>query len=96
MSQNDVNVNKRINFNLLNLETRKNKIYDHSAALILNKILLIAMNSNQSYCIDGRHYSQTRFQIVYGKLNPKTQKLFRTIKGTCSICNRSKLQFFTK
>ena len=32
----------------------------------------------------------------YEKVNPKTKKLVKVIKGTCSICSRNKSQIFTK
>ena len=43
------------------------------------------MNSNQSYCLGGRHYSQTLNKIEYEKVNPRTKKLVKVMKGTCSI-----------
>ena len=39
-------------------------------------------NQNKIYCSGGRHYSQTLNQIVYEKINPKTNKLVETIKGS--------------
>ena len=54
------------------------------------------MNSNQSYCSRGRHYSQTVNKKIFEKVNPKTKKLVKIIKGTCSICGRAKSQAFTK
>ena len=54
------------------------------------------MNSKQSYCLGGRHYSDTVNQNIYEKRNPKTKKLVKIIKGTCSICGRHKSQIFTK
>ena len=54
------------------------------------------MNSNQSYCLGGRHYSKTNNITQYEKRNPKIKKLVKIIKGTCSICGRKKSQFFTK
>ena len=44
------------------------------------------MKSNQSYCLGGRHYSETVNKIEYGKVNPKTSKLVEIIKGECNIC----------
>ena len=29
-------------------------------------------------------------------MNPKTKKVVKVIKGTCSICGRNKSQIFTK
>ena len=54
------------------------------------------MNSKQSFCLRGRHYSQTLNENTYEKVNTKTKKLFKIIKGTCSICGRNKSQIFTK
>ena len=38
----------------------------------------------------------TNKNIEYEKVNPKTKKLVKVIKGTCSICGRNKSQIFTK
>ena len=54
------------------------------------------MNSKQSYCLGGRHFSQTLNQNVYEKLNPRTKKLVKIIKGTFSNYGRNKSQVFTK
>ena len=54
------------------------------------------MNSKQSFCLGGRHHSQTLNQNVFEETNPKTKKLIKIIKGTCSICGRNKSQIFTK
>ena len=54
------------------------------------------MSSKQSYCVGGRHYSQTVNQSVYEKVNPKTKKLVKIIRGTFSNCGRNKSQIFTK
>ena len=48
------------------------------------------------WCFGGRHYSQTLYQNIYEKANPKTKKLVKVIKGTCSICGRNKSQIFTE
>ena len=49
----------------------------------------------KTYCIGGRHMSETINQNIYEKINPKTNKVVKIIKGTCSICNRNKSQIFT-
>ena len=54
------------------------------------------MNSNQSYCLGGRHYSQTLNKNITEKVNPKTKKLVKFIKETCIICGRNKSQVFTE
>ena len=47
-------------------------------------------------CVGGKHYSNTDNKIEYEKVNPKTKKLVKFIKGTCSICSRNKSQIFTQ
>ena len=54
------------------------------------------MNSKQSYCLGGRHYSQTLNQNVFEKVNHMTKKLVKIIKATCSVSGRNKSQVFTK
>ena len=56
------------------------------------------MNSNQkqTYCLGGRRYSNTINQNVYEKLNPKSKKIIKVLKGKCSFCGRNKSQIFTK
>ena len=46
-------------------------------------------------CLGGRHYSNTNNITYYEKVNPKTEKLVKIIKGNCSICRRNKSQIFT-
>ena len=50
----------------------------------------------KTYCLGGRHYSDTINITQYEKVNPRTKKLIKIIKGTCSICSRNKSQIFTK
>ena len=50
----------------------------------------------KTWCVGGRHYSDTVNKNVYEKFNPKTKKLVKIIKGTCSICGRNKSQTFTE
>ena len=50
----------------------------------------------KTWCVGGRHYSNTLKQNVYEKENPKTKKLVKIIKGKCSICGRNKSQIFIK
>ena len=54
------------------------------------------MNSKQSYCLGGRHFSKTVTENVYEKVNPRTKKIVKIIKGKCDICGRNKSQVFTK
>ena len=48
-----------------------------------------------TYCVGGKHMSETINQNIYEKINPKTKKVVKIIKGTCSICNRNKSQILT-
>ena len=48
-----------------------------------------------TWCV-GRQYSESINQNVYEKVSPNTEKLAKTIKGTCSICGRKNSQIFTK
>ena len=50
----------------------------------------------KKWCVGGRHYSNTNNISEIEKRNPKTKKLFKIIKGTCSICGRNKSQIFRK
>ena len=50
----------------------------------------------KTWCVGGRHYSNTNNITEYEKVNPRTMKLVKIIKGRCSICNRNKSQIFTK
>ena len=50
----------------------------------------------KTYCLGGRHYSNTNIITQYEKVITKTKKLVKVIKGTCSICGRNKSQIFTK
>ena len=50
----------------------------------------------KTWCVGGRHYSESINQNVYEKLHPKTEKLVKIIKFRCSVCGRNKTQIFTK
>ena len=50
----------------------------------------------KTWCVGGRHYSATINQSIYEKVNPRTKKLVKIIKGKCSICNRVESQISTK
>ena len=50
----------------------------------------------KTWCVGGRHMSNTNNITQYEKVNPKTKKLVIIIKGTCSVCGRNKSQIFTK
>ena len=50
----------------------------------------------KTWCVGGRHYSNKANENVYEKMNSRTKKLVKIIKGSCSICSRKKSQIFTK
>ena len=50
----------------------------------------------KTWCVGGRHNSKTNNITKYEKVNPRTKKLDRIIKGTCIICGRNKSQVFIK
>ena len=50
----------------------------------------------KTYCVGGKHYSNTNNIVEYEKVNPRTKKLVKVIKGICDICDRNKSQIFTK
>ena len=50
----------------------------------------------KTWCVGGRHYSDTNNTTMYEKVNPRTEKLVKIIKGSCSICGRNKSQINTK
>ena len=50
----------------------------------------------KTFCLEGRHCSNTNNIIEYENVNPRTKKLGKIIEGTCSICSRNKSQSFTK
>ena len=50
----------------------------------------------KTWCVGGRHKSDTNNNVEYEKVNPRTKKLVKVIKGSCSLCGRNKSQIFTK
>ena len=50
----------------------------------------------KTYCLGDRHYSNTNNVTQYEKMNPRTKKLVKVIKGICDICGRNKSQIFSK
>ena len=50
----------------------------------------------KTWCVSGKHYSNTINKIGCEKVYPKTKKLVKIIKGNCSTCARSKSQIFAK
>ena len=50
----------------------------------------------KTWCVGGKYYSNTKNITQYEKVNPKTKKVVKIVKGSCSICARNKSQIFTK
>ena len=50
----------------------------------------------KTWCVGGRHFSNRVNEKIIEKVNPKTRKLIKIIRGTCSICGRDKSQIFTR
>ena len=48
------------------------------------------------YFLGGRHQSRVVAENIIEKVNPKTIKLLKIIKGKSDICGRNKSQSFTK
>ena len=50
----------------------------------------------KTWCVGARHKSDTNSITQYEKVNRRTKKLVKIIKGSCSICGRNQSQLFTK
>ena len=50
----------------------------------------------KTWCVGGKHYSDTNNITEYEKRNPKTKKLVKIIQRKCAICGRNISQTFTK
>ena len=48
----------------------------------------------KTWCVGGKHYSNTNNKIEYEKVDPKTEKLVKIIKGSCSVCGQKINQNF--
>ena len=49
----------------------------------------------KTWCLGGRHYSNTNKITQSEKVNPRTKKLVKIIKGKYDNCNSNKIQIFT-
>ena len=47
------------------------------------------------WCVRGKHKSNTNNLVEFEKVNPRTKKLVKIIKGTFDICCRNRSQIFT-
>ena len=50
----------------------------------------------KTWCVGGKHYTNTKNITQNEKVNARTEKLVKFIKRTCSICGRNKSQVFTE
>ena len=66
----------------------------------MKRVLLLTINfysyMTKTWCVGGRHISNTNIIVEYGKVNPRNRKLIKIIKGTCSIYGRNISQYYTK
>ena len=46
----------------------------------------------KTWCVGGRHYSNTNNITRYEKVNPKTKKLVKVIQGKYDICGKVKVK----
>ena len=49
-----------------------------------------------TWCVGGKHYSNTNNVSEHEKLNPRNKKLVKFIKGKCALRGCKKSQIFTK
>ena len=88
-----MNININIKFNFFKPRKKKKSILNPLHHIIMNKS---SIQRTKSWCVGGKHKSDTKNIMEYEKVNPKTKKLIKIIKGTCSIRGRNKSQIFTK
>ena len=50
----------------------------------------------KTWCVAGKHRSNTNNIFEYEKINPRTKKLVKVIKSICEICGRNKSQISIK
>ena len=50
----------------------------------------------KTWSVGGKDYPNTNNISQYEKVNPRTKRLVKNIKGSCSVCRRNKSQIFTK
>ena len=48
----------------------------------------------KTWCVGGKHYSNTVNENIFEKVNPRTKKLVKIIKGNCDNCGRNKKSNF--
>ena len=61
---------------------------------VLHLNLIFSKQMTNTWCVGGRHCSNTINQNIYEKANPKTKKVKKNIKGKCDNCGRNQYQIF--
>ena len=89
-SQDNVNMNINIKFNLFTPRKEKLQNYEPSAPPYYEEIFVMKRNEKQTHCLGRRNLSFTNKFIEYEKVNPKLQKPIEFMNGTCSICEQNK------
>ena len=92
LSQNNVNINTNIKFKFFNL--KRKTILSINRVFLLN--MIFSQKMTKTWCVGGRHHSNTNSINQYEKKSHKIKKVVKIIKGTCSNCGRIKNQIFSK
>ena len=50
----------------------------------------------KTFCLGGRHMSDTNNLVENEKVNPRTKTLVKIVKGSCSFCGCNQSQIFSK
>ena len=91
-SQNKVKISFCIEINFF--KPRKEKIT--SLLPIFVPKIIFSNLMTKTWCAGGKQYSESINRNVYKKLNPKSKKLGKVVKGKGSICGCDKSQVFSK
>ena len=63
--------------------------------LLLLPNMIFGNKMVKTWCVGGRHYTESINKNVYEKINPKTKTPVKIIKSSCSNCGRVKSQIIT-
>ena len=86
-------INLSIKMNLF--KPGKEKIKNHEASAPTN-VRIFSSYMAKTWCVGGKHYSNTNNTIEYEKVNPETRKHVKIIKRNCNIYGRNKSQIPSK
>ena len=62
--------------------------------MLLPNIQIFSKKMTKTWCVGGRHKGNTNNITEYEKINPRTKKLVKIIKGSCSVCGRNVFCFY--